>query len=160
MSTATSSAVKGPVQLHYKAGQVVITAEDEDRFVMGSFQAVSACQNAIARDRFVAQFRNDFLNRLYNWCRNNSRNVLRCYVPFGSYGECIKVFVVNGSARFDFNLSDSIADLELELADAGWPCDILQIASGTPEEIRAFFDPAQSIQVFGDGIGEPASREG
>jgi hypothetical protein len=139
---------KRPIHLKYDAGKVVVTPEDEDRFVMASQQAVAACQNVLAFDRFVSQFREDFLTRLRAWCEEHSAHVRSCFVPFSLGGKCIKVFVVSEAARFDFDLSDSIADLEMKLADDGWPCDILQIAAGEPEELQVFFDPEESIQVY------------
>jgi len=150
MSTSIS-APKGPIQLHYSAGQVVITPEDQDRFVMASRQAISACQSALAFDRFLGQFQTEFLRRLHDWCTEKHDLVDQCYVPFGCVGDCIKVFVVAKSARFEFALSDSIAELEAELLKINWPCDILQVASCAPDELRVFFDPEQSIQVFADG---------
>ncbi len=158
MSTSIS-ATKGPIQLHYDAGQVVVTPEDQDRFVMVSRQAVSACQNALAGERFLKQFKDDFLGQLHNWCLEQHGLVDQCYVSFSHTWGYIKVFVVAKSAKFDFALSDSIADLEAKLLDLDWPCDILQIASGAPEELQVFFNPEQSIQVFTDGNTGGASSK-
>jgi hypothetical protein len=92
----------------------------------------------------------ELLGRLHQWCNEQRDRVQACYLPLPISGQCIKVFVVARGNRFDFALSDSIAALELELDDAGWPCDILQIATGAPEELQAFFDPTESIQVCGE----------
>ena len=147
-----STASKGPIQLHYSGGQVIVTPEDEDRFVMGSAHAVSACKNDVAFRRFAASFREEFLGRLHGWCKENKHLVLACYVPIAlcSAGPCIKVFVVARSTSFDFGLSDRISNLETEFCGKDWPADILQVASGTSTELEAFFDPSESIQVFAD----------
>jgi hypothetical protein len=159
--TQTLTSHKGPVQLHYDGGQVVVTPEDQDRFVLAARQAVSACQGAVVVDRMVNQFKTDFLSRLHAWCIEHRPSVRACYVPYPpSCGCAIKVFVVVKKSVFDLDLSDSVADLEASLDAAGWPCDILQIATGLPEELQAFFDPEQSIQVCDDGNGGPASAEG
>jgi hypothetical protein len=101
-----------------------------------------------------------FLDRLRAWCEEKGDRIQGCFVPFRGHDRCIKVFVVGTNSRFDFSLSDSIADLEAELIRAGWPCDILQVAATAPEELRNFFDPEHSIQVCGDGNRDAASREG
>jgi len=155
MSTVVTA--KRPIQLHYKGGEVVVTPEDQDRFVIASQYAVSACQNQLAADRFVREFSGQFLKVLLEWCKRHQEQVQACYVPIPVSGSCIKVFVVSNSSKFDFALSDLIADLELDFCKNGWPCDILQIGSGEPDELRAFFAPEQSIQVCGDGNANPAS---
>jgi hypothetical protein len=158
--TAATAISKGPIQLHYAGGQVVVTPEDQDRFVLASQHAVSACQNAVVLGRLINQFRTEFLGKLHEWCKDHSGSVRACYVPFPSCGCTIKVFIVARSETFDFELSDLIADLEMEYDSAGWPCDILQIATGLPEELQVFFDPEQSIQVCDDGNGSTASAQG
>jgi hypothetical protein len=150
---STSSTSKGPIQLHYTGGQVVVTPEDQDRFVLGVSQAITACQNEVAGRRFLEQFKNQLLHELCKWCVKHGDRVQSCYLPFPIGGECIKVFVVTKSPIFDFVLSDAIAQLEIDLDGQNWPCDILQIAAETPEEFLAFFDPQYSLQVYGDGDG-------
>jgi len=151
---------KGPVQLHYDGGQVVVTPEDNDRFVLAARQAVSACQGAVVVDRLVNQFKADFLAKLHKWCMDHRASVQACYVPYPpSCGCAIKIFIVARGNVLDFDLSDAIADLEVDLDWAGWPSDVLQIATGLPEELQVFFDPEQSIQVCDDGNGSTASAK-
>ena len=114
----TTSASKGPIQLRYNGGQVVVTPDDQDRFVMASRQAVSACQNALAVTRLVEQFKSELLGRLHQWCAHHAGQVQSCYVPFLESGSCINAFIVAKSAKFDFALSDAIADLEVALDEA------------------------------------------
>ncbi len=158
--TQTLTTPKGPVQLHWSGGQVLVTPEDEDRFVMASRQAISACQGAVILNRALSEFMGSFLAKLHQWCMGQRHTVRACYVPFQSPSCAIKVFMLRQSGEFDFELSDAISDLEVELDAAGWPTDILQIAGSSPEEILSFFDPAQSIQVLDDGNGSRASAEG
>ena len=140
----------GPIQLSHDGGQVVVTPQDHDRFVMAAGQAVTACQAHVAARVFLERFQDDFLTRLFGWCEEHRDSVEACYVPLPP-AACFKVFVIAKAQRFDIALSDEIASLELELDDRGWPSDILQIAASHPEEMLAFFDPDASIQVFGDG---------
>jgi hypothetical protein len=107
-------------------------------------------------DRFTAMFSSEVLMPLHQWCLAHRESVERCYVPFEKYGNCIKVFIVGRGSRFDFALSDAISDLEATLLKSGWPCDVLQLTSGAPEELRSFFAPEQSIEVFRDGHSNTA----
>ena len=157
--TQILAAQKGPLQLHWSGGQVLVTPEDEDRFVMASRQAISACQSAVLVDRMIGQFRSQFLGKLHQWCMGQQHCVRACYVPYPPRSSAIKVFMLTKAKTFDFELSDAISDLEVELDAEGWPTDILQIAGGSPEEIQSFFDPAQSIQVFDHGNAGTASGE-
>jgi hypothetical protein len=114
----------------------------------------------LAVDRFLSQFQQQLLGPLHDWCSQHREAVRGCFVPFPITGICVKVFIVSRAKQFDLSLSDAIADLEVKLQDTGWRCDILQIASAAPDGLRAFFDPEQSIQVFGDGNARTAPREG
>jgi len=129
---------------------------------MASREAVSACQTRMAIGHFQKSFTSEVLQRLAEWCREHKDRVSACYVPYPFLGPYVKVFVVAKRGRFDFELNDWLADLESELDEtgAGWPTDILQIASGRREQLDTFFDPEQSIQVFDDGDGGPAPEEG
>jgi hypothetical protein len=46
-----------PIQLQYGAGQVVVTPEDQDRFVIAPQHAVWACQKAVIDDRVTSRCR-------------------------------------------------------------------------------------------------------
>ncbi len=148
-----------PIQLHWAGGQVVVTPEDESRFVLAAGAAITACQNAVAIEHYLHQFKDQFLTPLHEWCEEQKAHVQSCYVaPLTTI--FIKVFVVTRSERYDFALSDLIADLESQLGKKGWRADILQIAAKSPEEIRVFFDPLESILVYHDGQRTAASAEG
>ena len=114
-------------------------------------QVVSACQHSLAATRFCEQFRNDFLPKLYAWCDEHRKRVRACYIPVSPTAGCIKVFVVTASAKFDFELSDLIAELELEMDRKTWNCDILQVGVFDQTGLETFFDPQNSIMVYGDG---------
>ncbi|MEI8374881.1 MAG: hypothetical protein WCJ35_18820 [Planctomycetota bacterium] len=159
LSDKTKASARGPIQLSYNAGRVVVTPEDQDRFVLASQLAVAACQSAVANEKIAKMFGDEFLCPLHKWCLEHKTHVSQCYVPWERYGNCIKVFVVIRSKKFDFVLNDAISELEGQFIDAGWLCDILQITSGTPEELQAFFDPDNSLQVYADGHTTPARRK-
>jgi hypothetical protein len=137
-----------PIQLRHDGGQVVITPEDQDRFVRDSGWAVSACQGVFAIEKMLDHFAADFLRRLQAWCEQHRERVSACYVPYPT--QEIRVFVISASKSFDFGLSDLISDLEMELASANWKADILQLPSSSPEMLQSFFDPSRSFLVYGN----------
>jgi len=149
---ASADPVAKPLQLHWNSGKVLVTPQDNDRFVVEAKMAIASCQGVVAFDRFWQQFQEDFLTRLYKWCEQYQSQVRACYVPFPT-GADIPVFVIGSSERFDFNLNDHISDLELELDQVGWRADIVQLPLASPETFSSFFKLSGSIQVYGDGEG-------
>lgn len=150
MATEPKTAERRPIQLEWNGGDVVVTAADEDRFVRGSQCAVAACQNGLAAERFVDQFKSQLLRRLRSWCEQHADRVQSCYVPLPPE-RGVKVFVVTVSQRYDLSLSDALSDLELELDQQGWPANVVQLPSGSPDALRSYFDEAESVQVYGNG---------
>lgn len=144
MSSTSGSAI----QVHFDGGHVVITPEDEHRFVKASPWAASADQSAPAADRFVERFKTEFLVTLREWCRAHQERVRACYVPSAS--PHLTVFVITRAGRYDLALSDTLSDLEFALFQMNWPAEVLQLPAGTIESLQSFFDPSSSIQVYGD----------
>ena len=145
-----SSDSERSIELHWDNGRAAVAQEDEDRFVLAFQQAVSVSQGAATHQWLIHRFKTLFLQRIHAWCQKHAAQVEACHVPYPVTGECVKVFVRRTSQKFDFALNDSIADLEIVLENADWPCDILQFAPGSPEESAALFNPSQSIQIYGN----------
>ncbi|HUY31702.1 MAG TPA: hypothetical protein VMV69_02905 [Pirellulales bacterium] len=74
--------------------------------------------------------------------------VRACYVPFPA--DPLSVFVISQKARYDLDLSDPVADLEMDLFQRNWPVEVLQLPAGSPESSLSFFNPVNCIQVYGD----------
>jgi hypothetical protein len=147
---------EGPLELHFTGSQLTLAPEERERFVKAFQQAIAGCQGAATLQWLINRFTTLFLQRLHAWCEKHPDQVEACYVLYPFSREFIKIFVVRKSAKFDFELSDSIADLEIVFENAGWPCDMLQVASGAPEELQAFFNVNQSMQIYGHGATAPA----
>jgi hypothetical protein len=94
-----------------------------------------------------ARFTSEFLPRLRAWCEGRRDHVSACFVDSAAE---IRVFVITASSQFDFELSDSLSDLESELGQAGWQADIVQLPLASEEMLRSFFDPSASICVYGN----------
>ena len=136
-----------PIQVQWHGGDIVFTPADEDRFLLGTQSGIAASQSNLASSQFFGTFKADLLPRVRQWCEQHADKVLACYVPFGF--EQLTVFAVTRLPRYDFSLSDSIADFEMDLFEADWPVDVRQIPSGSPDTLESFFNSAESIQVYG-----------
>jgi hypothetical protein len=99
-------------------------------------------------NRLFAELKFGLMPALRGWCDSHSERVRDCYVVPGT--ACINVFVVTAGARYDFDLSDAVADLEMELFEKKWPADVLQIPDAGAESLQTFFDPERAIQVYGE----------
>jgi hypothetical protein len=147
---STTTADKGPFQLAFQSGHVVVP-ENGDRLQPLMRQLNSACGKAVTSGISASQ--NELrllgvLSQVRMWCDAHERLARGCYLPSSTTGNCIKIYVVARSDKFDFELSDCIADLESKLFDDGWNCDILQIAAGSEEQLSSFFDVDRSLQIY------------
>lgn len=136
---------QGPVQLRFDAGKVVITPEDQDRFVLAANNAVRACQLINASLQLRERFKEEFLAGLFRWCQENAIKVGECYVAME---DGITVFVVGSAGKYDFDLDKPISTIEMAMEEKGWPCDIIQLPTSDGDSLKSFFDKENSIQVY------------
>ena len=156
MAPTPSKQETGPIQaLNWNGGDVLITPEDNDRFVREAKWAVSACQSAMALEIYVKEIKHKFLFEIHKWCEQHQDKVQSAFVVL--MPNYFQVFVVTKSHRYDFELSDPLSDFEMELFKNGWSCEVLQIPDGSYETLETFFDTEKSIQVYGQSSG--TSRE-
>lgn len=146
MTMGRELSLKGPVQLRFDGGRVVVTPEDRDRFVLAADMAVQACQMMDAGLQLRQRFEDEFLSRLYQWCQVHADRIGSCYVAMRD--GTLTVFVIGPGKEYDFSLDDPISDLEAEMEDKGWSCDIVQVPVDDADSRRTFFDEDQSIQVY------------
>lgn len=141
-----------PVQLDWNDGerQVVVSPEDEDRFMMTCQDAAEACRQG----REAMQWGNTF-RKVLSFIREDLDSsidrVRSCYVgPADGHLAC---FVIAKSSSFDFELAEVLADLEREITTA-FPeftyIRVQQIPQSTDIELlNTFFDPGKTIQIHG-----------
>lgn len=146
MTTADRSKMQ-VIRLGYAAGKVVVTPEDEDRFVLTAQHAVTACQNHHRQDEAVKSFKIEFLGPLIDWCKRHADRVRACYIPVPlGY---VQVFIVGSSYQYDFDLGRAISRLELELADSGWSVNVLQLPNSDDEEdLQTYFAVEGALQAY------------
>ena len=137
-----------PIRLQFALGRIDVSPEDEGRFASVSHMAVTASHLEANGIPSSTVFGEKFLVPLREWCQSHVDRVEHCYMPLELTNDFIKVFVVRRALKFDFALSDALSDLDCKLVDEGWPCEVLQIGPGSTEELRGYFAPEDSIQVF------------
>jgi hypothetical protein len=137
---------KGPVQLRFDGGKVVVTPEDQNRFVIAADKAVEACQLMDAGLQLRERFKEEFLTRLFQWCQRHADKINGCYVAIRD--GTLTVFVIGASGTYDFDLDDPISELEAEMQDKGWSSDIIQLPADDSDSRRTFFDEETSILVY------------
>ena len=151
MNEHETKAQKGPIRLTWDDNiPVLITPEDENRFMMESQGAISACQFQMAQRAFLDRFKEKLLPAVHEWCVSHQDQVRACYLTLT--GQVMMGFVVSASRSYDFDLSDPVADLEFQLYQDNWPIEVIQIPNGDPDTVQTFFDPERSILVYGQPL--------
>lgn len=144
---AISNRAKGQIiRLGHADGHVIVEPADEDRFVLTAQSAVKACQDRQQHEEAIRVFKAEFLQPLIEWCVGHSDRVQGCYLPT-PVGH-IQVFMVGSSPAYDFDLGRELAALELQLADAGWHVNVLQLPAGAAEDIQTYFHTEGAIEVY------------
>lgn len=136
-------------RLSFSDGQVVVSPRDMDVFVISAAKAIEACQGEVKKDEHVERFSGQFLAPLHDWCLSNSDRVRACYLAVPS--DHIPVFVVTNSRRFDFEFAEKVAAIELQLAQAGWQVNVLQLPDADDDSLATFLDLEKALQVYANG---------
>ena len=70
----------------------------------------------------------------------------------------VQVFVLTTALRFDFDLAEAVAALEMRLAKAGWRVGVSQLPSADEESLSTFFNLEGALEVYAQR--GPAPQEG
>jgi hypothetical protein len=136
----------------------MVTPEDQDIFFISAEKATEACRDAVRADERVARFKREFLVPVHKWCVDHAELVSACYIPLPA-GH-LQVFVVTSSRRFDFDLAEQVAALELELARSGWRVGVSQLPAAEEMSLATFFNPEGALEVYAQrGPTPPEGRE-
>jgi hypothetical protein len=145
-----STSESGTIQLQLSGANLMLAAGDVDRFVRNSPWVLASFRNASELETFIGRFQADFLPHLRRWCEQHHERVRACFVPFAR--EYLAIFMVTRSKTYDFEFSDPVADLEMDLFEKGWNTCVMQVPLASPESWKSLFDSSQAIQVYGDII--------
>ncbi len=138
------------LQLTYKRGAdtpVVVTPEDENRFILRLHEAVEACRAYLERERFEAQFRL-LLEKLAQWLREHESFVHQAFLTERDRG--LLFLVVQRSPQYDKDLEEALTQLDLQIArDAELdliPLSVLAVPDAGNEVLSTFLSPRLRIQ--------------
>jgi len=124
----------------------MVTPEDQDIFFTSAEKATEACRDAVLAGERIAAFKARFLLPLHDWCERRADRVAACYLPQPS-GHLL-AYIVTSSSRFDFALADEIAELERQLAGAGWRVGVFQLPAAEDRSLGTFFNPNGALEVY------------
>lgn len=147
-----AGATKTPtVHLDEKAnpeGRVLVTAQDEDRFIVTCAQAVAACKVHISQKVWFDEL-DALLVRVRDWARHHADKVHAAYAsPREGH---IVLFVVPKSEQYDLDLGAKLTDLDIELGQQFQVIDteVMQVPGKTPEHLSTFVKVEAAKQLYG-----------
>jgi len=140
---------EGPIRIDFRSVQhVVVTPEDQDRFVTTSREAAMACRRAEDEKAWDEQFHR-FLAHVHEWSGKHSDLVSGSYV--GVSDEGLRVFLTTRGDGYRFDFDDEVSDLDLELDRLfpNCPCTVMHLPESPKEALTSFFSLADAIQTYG-----------
>lgn len=138
------SRTSGWVQLDYagSAPGVVVTPEDQDRFMLPMQAAIDGCRLMVEQDKVQRQFK-VLLERLQEWARRHSADVLQVHLGFRD--SRLLFLVERRSARFNRELEDELTELDIEIAREkqldSISLQVLAIPGPSPESVASILAP-------------------
>src|SRR5581483_4467540 len=102
----------------------------------------SVQSNTASRIQYYRAWDIDALRMIRKWCQEHTDRILAAYAP--PFQEYHRLLIVTRSQSYDFELSDALSELEAELWNAGFECEILQVPSADETVLLHFFDPHTS----------------
>jgi len=113
--TMTPAALENVIRLNCNdQGKVVVTAQDQDRFVMTIEQAAAACAEGDKAIRFGKQLENVLLPKLGAWLAGHQAAVRKAFLTQRE-GRLL-FLVIQSTAPYDRQLADDLTALDLDVA--------------------------------------------
>ena len=139
-----------PIRLNFESKrQVVVSPDDEDRFVTTEGEAALACKRESDDKEFKEQFL-QFLTHLHDWCSRFTDVVRACYVTVGD--SSLNVLICLHKKDYNFDFEDTIVDLDIEISQK-FPLCIIEVLQ-VPNQSSLTRDlPDEALFVYGDGRG-------
>lgn len=141
MMTATR-----PMIVEFGDGRVTVGPDDEDAFARFAQDAMRVARSCPTCTQPIRSFKYDLLAPLREWCESRSAQINACYVesPRGHLDAC----VIGTSERYDFALSQEVAELSLAFLDRGVSIFVMMIPNSQEESILCHFNPEGAILVY------------
>ena len=159
MATSTT----GTVQLRWdmKDGLVVVTPEDQDRFVIKLRRAIEMLQQGDHADKFSHQF-SLLLRLLAEWLTDRS-DIERAFLTYRDGS--LSFVVVRSLCKYDDDFEDALSDLDFDIAsDADLnliKMDAIALPPASETALRSFLDPEFTFEyvAHGHGIGSHSAGQ-
>ena len=98
---------KGTVHLRFDDGQVFVTPQDYDRFLIEARPAIDALRQACDAQVWVKNLFEIYVPLLHRWCLARSNKITACYVALPIGLKSLKVFVVVANG-YDQQLGEEV----------------------------------------------------
>jgi len=144
----TNIETRRPARIRFKDGQVVVCPEDQDVFLLIAENAIDACREAVRRDERMHHFKESLLRPLVNWAEQHPRRVESMYLAEANT-EHLTAYVLTHTERYDFDLAEELAALDLSPGRAGRPISVHQVPRSDDTDLSHFFDPERALQIYG-----------
>jgi len=127
--------------------QVLVSPKDEDRFFTTCEKAAWSCQMGDKILRFHERYK-EILTCVRQWIDRNTDQVASCYSAFQDHQ--LMFFFVPKVGRYDFDLSDKLADLDIDLVTRfeEFHCETLQIPAATSDTLSTFINTTEAQQLY------------
>lgn len=127
---------------------VVITPDDEDRFVKTCRWVVEASKLGLSRDVWLREL-HAMLSRVQQFCLDQDKLVKFCFAA--KRDEQIGIYFVSHEGRYDIDLEPRLTELDIELGQKfqACMCDVFQIPEPSAAE-RIFQLGPLAIIIHGD----------
>ena len=127
---------------------VVITPDDEDRFVKTCRWVVEASKLGLSRDVWLRELHSMF-SRVQRFCDEHQRLVRFCFAY--KRDDQIGIYFVPREGKYDFDLSERMTELDIELAEKHQAClcDVFQIPESSAAQ-RIVELRQEAVIIHGD----------
>ncbi|MCG8408852.1 MAG: hypothetical protein MI923_26910 [Phycisphaerales bacterium] len=127
---------------------VLISPENEDRFVLSCKETIQAVQSGLGEIAFQAELK-ELIKHISEWVTKRIESLHACYLA--SRDGDLVVFSVPKSDQYDNLLADELTELDVELAEKFqyWRCQVVQIPGKSSTELAAFLDEEQALAFHG-----------
>lgn len=141
---------KKPISLHFESAEtVIVTSDDEDRFLTTAKEAARACRTAEDAKWWGETFKG-FLAHLNHRCAEMGDTIRACYVNIGDDG--LRVFMATTGEDYEPSIADKITEIDIDIATRfpECPADCVQVPSVPQDSLSSFFLVEDSLKIYGE----------
>lgn len=142
-----------PLQLHYrrKNKQVVVTPDDQDRYVLTVEEIIRACQVVERAFAFGQQFE-CLLEILAGWLLNHRKDIADAVITMRDAG--LLFLIIRKEKAYDPAFEDALTNLDVEIAqDEALDLirlSVLSLPKASHDAIESFFSPKLMLHYNAD----------